>query len=180
METTGGTALPSIEQQGRNWEEKCIRFSFRKHLSAVVDANASLILFAIFLFIIEIHYIRQCSRALLRWDHAWMTGKPFLINAYYLLSLSKSNVTAKSYKRPVSSLKLIVLVILMWFLFVACFNIMSAGMSSIPLPSSSLNAAWTQKYFWYYSAVIISRQYSPPSDLLLNSSMAEEDDPTEP
>lgn len=127
METTGGTALPSTEQQGRNWQEKCIRFSFSKHLAAVVDATASLILSAIFLSSIEIHHMRQCSRALLRWDQAPMTGKPFLISPCYPLFLSKSSVTAKSYKRPVSSLKLTVMATLMWFLFVTCFNIVSSG-----------------------------------------------------
>lgn len=70
METTGGTALPSTEQQGRNWEEKCIRFSFRKHSAAVMVATANLILFAIFLSVIGIDYMRQCRRALLGWDHA--------------------------------------------------------------------------------------------------------------
>lgn len=57
METTGGTALPSTEQQGGNWEEKSI--SFRKHLAVMMNATASLKLFAIFFSIIGIHYMRQ-------------------------------------------------------------------------------------------------------------------------
>lgn len=44
-----------------------------------------------------------------------------------IILVLKSNVTAKSYKRPASCLKLIALAILMWFLFVACFNIVSVG-----------------------------------------------------
>lgn len=87
-----------------------------------------LILFAIFLPIVVIHYMRQCSRALLMWDRAWMTGKPFLISPCHPSSLSsRAMVTAKSYGRPASSLKLIILAILMWFLFVAYFNIVSVG-----------------------------------------------------
>jgi len=82
-----------------------------------MDAAVSLILFAIFLPIVGIHYMRQCSRALLRWDHAWLRGKPFSVSPCHLLSLSsRAMVTAKSYKKPAASLTLIILAILMWFL----------------------------------------------------------------
>lgn len=102
--------------------------SSRKYLAAVMDTTASLILLAIFLPIIGISYMRQRSRALLRWDRAWITGKPFLVSPCHSLSLSsRAMVTTKSYKRPASSLKLIILAILMWFLFVACLNMVSVG-----------------------------------------------------
>lgn len=170
METIGSTALPSTEQQGRNWEKKCIRFSFRKYLAAVMDATASLILFAIFLPIAGVHYVRQCSRALLRWDHAWMTGKPFLVSPCHPLSLSsRAMVTAKSYERPASSLKLIILAILMWFLFVACFNMVSVG-KIFHFPAQ----LYVGSEIFLIMQRCISWQYSPPTDQLFSSSVAGE------
>lgn len=97
-------------------------------MAAVIDTTASLILSAIFFPITWIHYMRQCSRALLRQDHAWMTGKLFLLSLYHPLPLSsRVMVTAKSYKSLASSWTLIILVILVWFLFVACSSIVSVS-----------------------------------------------------